>query len=112
MKTTAVHRLQAVLGLLYIVAGGAKLTAADLMVEAFDLIGLGQRLRVVVGMVEIVGGLCLLIPSTSVYAGLVLACTIVAMLGATIGHVARASADRPSFDVPQLTISKTYRASI
>ena len=108
MKTTAVHRLQAVLGLLYIVAGGAKLAAADLMVEAFDLIGLGQRLRVVVGMVEIVGGLCLLIPSTSVYAGLVLACTIVAMLGATIGHVARASADRQSFDVPHLTTTRTW----
>src|SRR5436190_20888857 len=62
MKIAAIHRLQAVLGSFYILAGSAKLAGADLMVEAFDVIGLGQRLRLAIGMIEVVGGICLLIP--------------------------------------------------
>jgi uncharacterized membrane protein len=112
MTRLAIFRIQATIGSIYVLAGGAKLAAAPLMVDAFDVIGLGQTMRVVVGALEIVGGLCLFVPMASVYAALMLGCMVVAILGATVGHVARLGAERPQLDVPQLTVSKMYHASV
>lgn len=80
------------------------------MVEAFDATGLGQSLRVAVGVLEICGGLCLFVPRASIYAAVVLGCTIVGILGAAIGHVARLGDQQP-LDASQLTVTKTWRAS-
>ena len=75
------------------------------MVEAFDVTGLGQSLRVAVGLLEICGGLCLFIPRASIYAAVVLGCTIVGILGAAVGHMSRLGIDQQPFDAPQLTNS-------
>src|ERR1043166_6691512 len=89
MPITGLYRLQAVLGLIYICAGRAKLLGADIMVEAFGVPALGQSLRIAVGLLEICGGLCLFIPRASIYAAVVLGCTIIGILGAALGHVER-----------------------
>jgi hypothetical protein len=110
MPTTAFYGVQAFLGLIYLCAGSAKLLGAEIMVEAFDATGLGQSLRVAVGVLEICGGLCLLIPRASIYAAVVLGCTMVGILGAAVGHVARLGEEQ-AFDAPHLTASKPWRPS-
>lgn len=112
MTRFTIFRIQAVIGAAYVAAGAAKLAGAGLMVEAFDMIGLGQTARVAVGAVEVVGGLFLFVPMASVYAAMVLGCTIVAVLGMTVGHVARLGVERPQYDVPQTAVWKSYRASL
>jgi len=106
MPITGIYHVQALLGLIYVCAGSAKLLGADIMVEAFDVTGLGQSLRVAVGLLEICGGLCLFIPRASVYAAVVLGCTIVGILGAAVGHVARPGVEQPPFGTPYLTKSR------
>jgi uncharacterized membrane protein len=110
MALTGFYRVQALLGLIYLCLGSAKLLGADIMVEAFDATGLGQSLRVAVGVLEICGGLCLFVPRASIYAAVVLGCTIVGILGAAVGHVVRLGDEQP-FDTPRLAITKTWRAS-
>ena len=110
MPTTAFDRVQAFLGLIYLCAGSAKLLGAEIMVEAFDATGLGVSLRVAVGVLEICGGLCLFIPRASIYAAVVLGCTMVGILGAAIGHVTQLGEEQ-AFDAPHLTASKTWRPS-
>jgi putative oxidoreductase len=103
MPITGIYRVQAFLGLLYVCAGSAKLLGADVMVEAFDVTGLGQSLRVAVGLLEIGGGLCLFIPRASIYAAVVLGCTIIGILGAAVGHMGRLGIDQQPLAAPQLT---------
>jgi uncharacterized membrane protein YphA (DoxX/SURF4 family) len=110
MPITAIYRVQAFLGLIYVCAGSAKLLGADIMVEAFDVTGLGQSLRIAVGLFEICGGLCLFIPRASIYAAAVLGCTIVGILGAAAGHMVRLGVEQQPFDARQLT--NTWRADI
>src|SRR5215472_6420366 len=106
------YRVQAALGLVYVCAGSAKLLGADIMVEAFDVTGLRQSLRIVVGLLEIVGGLCLFVPRASIYAAMVLGCTILGILGATVGHMARSGVEQASLGDSGLTASKTWHAGI
>src|SRR5215472_9936266 len=111
MPTTAFYGVQAFLGLIYLCAGSAKLLGAEIMVEAFDATGLGQSLRVAVGVCEICGGLCLFIPRASIYAAVVLGCTMIGIIGAAVGHVARLG-EQQAFDTPRVTASKIWRPSI
>jgi uncharacterized membrane protein YphA (DoxX/SURF4 family) len=110
MALTGFYRVQAFLGLIYICLGSAKLLGADIMVEAFDATGLGQSLRVAVGILEICGGLCLFVPCATICAAVVLGCTIVGILGAAVGHTVRLG-DEQAFGAPRLTVTKTWRAS-
>jgi uncharacterized membrane protein YphA (DoxX/SURF4 family) len=111
MPTTGAYRVQALLGLIYLCAGSAKLLGADIMVEAFDATGLGQSLRVAVGALEICGGLCLFVPRASIYAAVVLGCTIVGILGAAVGHVVR-QGDEQSFDAPRSIATQTRQPDV
>src|SRR5262249_26997503 len=108
MPTTAFYGVQAFLGLVYLCAGSAKLLGAEIMVEAFDATGLGQSLRVAVGLLEICGGLCLFVPRASVYAAVVLGGPMIGILGAAVGHVARLG-EQQAFDAPRVTASKILR---
>ena len=110
MPISGIYRIQAFLGLIYVCAGSAKLLGADIMVEAFDVTGLGQSLRIAVGLLEICGGLCLFIPRASIYAAVVLGCTMLGILGAAAGHMVRLGVEQQPFDAPQLT--NTWRADI
>ncbi|MGW6022242.1 DoxX family protein [Streptomyces sp. NPDC055099] len=75
---------QALLVLVFLAAGAAKLAGAEAMVEAFDQIGAGQWLRYVVGCVELLGVVGLLVPRLVGLAALGL---VGLMVGAVITNV-------------------------
>ncbi len=104
MKRDTIYVFQVVVGVLFIAAGGAKLAGAEIMVRQFEVIGLGQWLRPVVGSLEILGGIALLVPRAAAYGAALVGLTILGSTGAAIGHIA--SAGQPH-DRPQAT-SATY----
>ena len=66
-RTASAWSLQILLALVFLAAGGAKLAGVPMMVQVYDLIGVGQWFRIVTGLVEVGGAITLLIPG---YAGL------------------------------------------
>src|SRR6266576_2658941 len=76
--------LSALVSLAFIAAGGAKLSGAPVMVELFSKVGVGQWFRYFTGLLEVAGGLGLLIPRYAFYAAALLA---IVMVGAIIAHV-------------------------
>lgn len=70
--------------LAFLAAGSAKLAGVPMMVAVFDQIGIGQWFRVVTGLVEIIGGIGILVPATAAFAGLLLAVT---MMFAVLTHL-------------------------
>ena len=71
---------RAVLAFVFLGAGSSKLFGEPAMVTMFADIGAGQWLRYVVGVLEIAGGIGLLVPRL---AGLAAACLVALMVGAT-----------------------------
>jgi putative oxidoreductase len=102
MKSKVAYALQILAGGLFVAAGAAKLAGADIMVQEFDLIGLGQSARSLVGLIEIIGGLCLVVPRAGVLGATLVACTVVGFLSAAYG-VSSASRASPTSGQP-LTI--------
>ncbi|WP_405792444.1 DoxX family protein [Streptomyces sp. NBC_01506] len=80
----AIWVCQALLVLVFLTAGFAKLLSAEQMVDSFDDIGAGQWLRYLVGVVEITGVVGLLVPRLVGLAALGL---VGLMLGAMITNV-------------------------
>jgi putative oxidoreductase len=80
----ALWALQAVLALMFAMAGFAKVGGDAAMVKMFATIGIGQWLRYLVGTLEIVGVLGVLVPRVSGLAALGLVCL---MVGATLTNV-------------------------
>ena len=72
------------LGLLFVVAGVVKLSGMAFMVELFASLGLGQWLRYVTALVEITGGVLLIVGHMEYLAALALA---VIMVGATAASI-------------------------
>ena len=77
----ALWALQAVLALMFAMAGFAKVGGDAAMVEMFATIGAGQWFRYLVGALEIAGALGVLVPRLSGLAALGLVCL---MVGATL----------------------------
>ncbi|WBB50440.1 DoxX family protein [Verrucosispora sp. WMMA2044] len=84
MLTVALWCLQALLAAIFVSVAVAKLTGAPSSIRTFDLIGLGQWLRYVTGVVELAGGCGLLIPRLAGFAGLGMACV---MAGASVANL-------------------------
>ena len=80
----ALWALQAVLALMFAMAGLAKVFGDSAMVEMFATIGIGQWFRYLVGALEIAGAVGVLIPRLSGVAALGLVCL---MVGATLTNV-------------------------
>src|SRR6185295_13971881 len=77
--------LSGLVALAFVFVGGGKLAGTAAMVELFDQVGLGQWFRYLTGLLEVTGGIGLLIPRYAFYAaGLLMIVTI----GAVITHVA------------------------
>ena len=76
--------LSGLAALAFIGAGGAKLVGALVMVELFDKVGLGQWFRYFTGLLEVTGGIGLLISRYAFYAAALLATV---MVGAIIAHL-------------------------
>jgi putative oxidoreductase len=81
----ALWTLQVLLALMFIVGSGApKLFGEAYAVQIFTDLGSGQWLRYVVGVLEIAGGIGLLVPRL---ARLAASCLIALMVGATIAQL-------------------------
>ena len=78
--------LSAAAAAVFIMAGGKKLMADPYMVEVFAKVGFGQWFRVLTGVLEVGGGLALLVPRLAAGAAAMLA---IVMVGATIAHLTR-----------------------
>jgi putative oxidoreductase len=77
--------LSGLVALAFVFAGGGKLAGAAAMVDLFDKVGVGQWFRYVTGLLEITGGIGLLIPRYAFYAAVLL---VIVMVGAVMTHLA------------------------
>ncbi|WP_375398732.1 DoxX family protein [uncultured Sphingomonas sp.] len=68
----------------FLAAATAKLTGQPMMVDVFARLGLGQGFRYVTAIVEVIGGIGLLVPRFAGKAALLLAAT---MLCAVLAHL-------------------------
>ncbi|WFU07236.1 DoxX family protein (plasmid) [Rhizobium sp. CB3171] len=71
-KTIAIWIMRIVLGLAFIAFAVMKLSGQPEMVAEFELVGLGQWFRHFTGILELIGGIALLVPRTSIMAALLL----------------------------------------
>lgn len=76
--------LRAILTLVFVGAGGAKLAGVPMMVEGFETIGFGQGLRYFTGFVEVGGAALLWWPKRQVVGASLLGAT---MVGAMLTNV-------------------------
>jgi putative oxidoreductase len=76
--------LRVLLGAAFLAAGGAKLAGVQAMVEIFDKVGIGQWFRIVTGLLEVSGGILLLIPRLTFYGAALL---LTVCLGALTAHL-------------------------
>lgn len=72
------------LGFFFIMAGGKKLLGQEAQIDSFFQWGYPLWFLYLVGAIELVGGICLLIPQVRFFAVLVLSVT---MVGAFITHL-------------------------
>jgi uncharacterized membrane protein YphA (DoxX/SURF4 family) len=91
-KTASIYAAQILLGVIAMAAGYAKLTGAGLMVQQFQMLGIGQSFLTLAGAAEIGAGFCLLLPRGGILGAVLLAGVMVGALGVTVGHVASAVA--------------------
>lgn len=84
IKTYAPLGIKVILSAAFAAAGAAKLAGAEMMVQTFDAVGVGQWFRYVTGIIEVGGAVLLWIPGRQFIASLLLLCT---MIGAVLAHV-------------------------
>ena len=90
-KNVVIKILSILLALVFLAAGGSKLTGTEMHVESFESWGYPGRFVYVTGLIEVVGALLLLFPKTRLYGGAIIICV---MLGAIVTHVMASEFDR------------------
>src|SRR4030095_7676174 len=88
----AIYGLQVVLAVTVIAGGIAKLAGAEVMVQAFQLFGLGCGGLIIFGGVEIIAGISLLWPRGGAVGAMLFAALMLGTLGVTLGQVGSATA--------------------
>ena len=83
-KPAALWTLKGLLAAVFVSAGGAKIYGVPIMVENIQQIGLGQWFRYLTGILEIVGGIMVLMPPVVAIGGVLLSCI---MVGAIATHL-------------------------
>lgn len=76
--------IKALLSFVFVAAGLAKLAGAEMMVQTFEAVGVGQWFRYVTGVIEIAGAAFLWMRGREIYGAGLLACT---MAGAVLAHL-------------------------
>ena len=97
-KRDPINVASALLALIFVLAGIAKLIGADIVIERFQAWGYPISLMRVVGLIEVLGALALLVPSITSLGALALS---LVMVGAIVTHIAFGS---PLFAVVPLTL--------
>jgi hypothetical protein len=109
MTTIAIYGVQAILGLTVMLFGAAHVADAEIVVRAFEAVGIGSSIRFGIGIAEIAAGLCLLMPRGGILGSAVLACVTVGMLGVSIGHVATRQGEPAVTQAPKAAAVSLYR---
>ena len=78
--------IKAFLTLAFAAAGIAKLAGVQMLVDEFDVIGLGQWFRYATGIIELGSAIVLWVPGFAAYAAGLLVCT---MVGALVAHLTK-----------------------
>ena len=76
--------LQVLVALAFVATGSGKLLGSADMIALFDAVGIGQWLRYVTGLLEVLGAVLLIVPSTAAFGSVLLACV---MAGAVVAHL-------------------------
>jgi uncharacterized membrane protein YphA (DoxX/SURF4 family) len=76
--------LQIGLAAMFLLAGGSKIGGAAAMIKLFEDIGIGQWFRYFTGILELLSGVLLLVPSAAGFGALLL---LPIMTGATLTHL-------------------------
>jgi len=76
--------IKTALALAFAAAGLAKLTGAEMMVQTFDAVGVGQWFRYLTGLIEVAGAILLWVPGIQFIGAGLLTCT---MIGAVLAHL-------------------------
>jgi putative oxidoreductase len=84
-SNVALWTLQVLVALAFAAAGSGKLLGGADMIALFDAVGLGQWFRYVTGSLEVLGAILLIVPGTSAFGSVLLACV---MAGAVVAHLA------------------------
>ncbi|AYG64470.1 DoxX family protein [Rhizobium jaguaris] len=71
-KTITIWVLRAVLGLAFITFAAMKLSGQPEMIAEFEQVGLGQWFRYFTGILELIGGIALLVPRISIIGAVLL----------------------------------------
>ncbi|SHG72621.1 DoxX-like family protein [Kaistia soli DSM 19436] len=74
VTTIVIWILRILLAALFLFAAFMKLSGQTMMVEEFGMIGLGQWFRYLTGLLELIGGIALLVPAVSVLGAVLLLC--------------------------------------
>jgi uncharacterized membrane protein YphA (DoxX/SURF4 family) len=80
----ALWTLQALVALTFVAAGSGTLLGSADMIALFDAVGIGQWFRYVTGLLEVVGGVLLVVPGRTAFGAVLLACV---MAGAVVAHL-------------------------
>ena len=86
MTIIALYAAQALVGVLFLAAGYAKLAGMDFMVGPFAMIGLGKSALILAGSVEMLAGTFLLFPRAGAIGAVLAAVLMVATAGMIAGH--------------------------
>ena len=84
-RLIALWTLSGLVALAFVFAGSGKLAGNAAMIELFNKVGIGQWFRYLTGLLEVSGGIGLLIPRYAFYAAILLD---IVMIGAIITDVA------------------------
>jgi putative oxidoreductase len=89
-KTIILWILRILIAALFLFAAFMKLTGQPTMIEEFNTIGLGQWFRYLTGLLEVAGGIAILVPPVSVFGAILL---LAVDAGAFVAQVAILHAD-------------------
>ena len=76
--------IKGVLTFAFVAAGLAKLAGAEMMVQTFEAVGIGQWARYITGLIEVGGAALLWVRGRTFYGAALLGCT---MVGAVLAHL-------------------------
>ena len=88
--TITIWVLRIVVAALFLFAAVLKLAGAQMEVDAFNIVGLGQWFRYVTGILEVIGGVAVLVPAVSAFGAVLL---LIVDIGAFIAQITRLHMD-------------------
>jgi len=84
LKKYGFWALKGIVAAAFLAAGGAKLLGAPMMVQTFEVLGVGQWFRYLTGLIEVVSAVLLFVPGKqAIGAGLLVG----TMIGAAAAHL-------------------------